>query len=104
MARTIRRKAHGKRINDANEVWNRFAVGIGRPTWDEPDWRIFTDAFGSDSQSPFKRANITEHTSSVRRFVRDALARGEEPLVCNERSRWYSGVGATGTTLPIEEA
>lgn len=102
MARTIRRKAYGKRMNAANRVWNKQAVNLGWHVWDEPEWRIFSDAFGTDSASPFKRAHIAEHRSSVRRFVRDALVRGAEPVVCNERSRWYAGVGVTGTVVPVD--
>lgn len=103
MARTFRRHEYGQRMNALNKKWKRDSEGIGRTPIDIPDWRVFTDAFGADSQSPFKRAGINEHRSSVRRFVKDALTRGEEPLVCNENARWYSGVGAVGTTVSIEE-
>jgi hypothetical protein len=104
MARTIRRSDHGKRINALNKKWNRDSEAIGLSPVHLPDWRIFSDAFGADSGKPFKRARIDEHTSSVRRFVRNALTRHEEPVVCNDRSPWYGGVGATGITIPIEEA
>lgn len=99
MARTIRRKAHGHMMNARNEVWNRSALAIGLKPFDEPDWRIFSDAFGADSQKPFKRAGVDEHRSSVRRFVKDALTRGDEPIVLNENARWYSGVGVVGVTI-----
>ena len=113
MARTYRRAEYGKRINDTKAVWSREDAAIGRSNDHlnpsmlrriNADWRVFTDAFGSDSQKPYKRAAVAEHNSSVRRFVRDALTRGHEPLVCNDRSDWTRRIGAAGVAIPIEEA
>jgi hypothetical protein len=113
MARTIRRNAaFARRHLLMQDAWDRHAASVGRPTFTSgprqtngwTEWELTTDNFGADSAKPFKRASIDEHNSSVRRFVKDALARGEEPLVCNDRSRWYAGVGAAGVTIPIEEA
>lgn len=112
MARTIRRSADfARRHLLQQDAWNRQDISLGRTPpslgprgsgWGWPEWELNTDNYGSDSDKPYKRDAIREHTSSIRRFVRDALARGVEPIVCNERSRWYSGVGVVGTTIPID--
>jgi hypothetical protein len=111
MARTYRRNARfARRHLDLQDNWARADIALGRKTYKFgprqtngwTPWELVTDNFGADSSKPYKRANIAEHTSSVRRFVKDTLAQGKEPIVLNERSRWYSGVGVAGTTVPID--
>lgn len=110
MARTIRRKSYGKIENARREVWAREdeALGRGAPIanpmmerrWNA-DWRVFTDAWGSDSKK--KGEPIKTHRRSVRRFVNNTLAVGCEPLVLNDKQSWYCCDGAEGIIIPIEE-